>query len=99
MKRCRPFLGLLVAALLALPALFPAFAAEEAPTISNLVIFARFVDDGRDVFNLDYETTGGWKHNNWQDIKTLYDGEGAATDTSFKNYLRTVYGGREIVQN
>ena len=61
MKRFKPLCGLLAAAAFAFLAASPSFSAQEAPTVSNLVIFARFADDGRDVFNLNYETVGGWK--------------------------------------
>ena len=63
--------------------------------VSNVVIFAKFKSDSRDIFNAKSSS-----YNNWTLIKNMYDkNEWQGSDNSFKNYIKTITEGKVEVDN
>lgn len=72
--------------------------------VANLVIFVKFSDDDRDIYNATYSST--YTRENWQLIKKMYDSnithdytDGKEYDNSFKNYIKTISNGKVNVSN
>ena len=62
--------------------------------VANMVIFVKFSDDDRDIYNATYNSS--YSRENWQLIKKMYDCnttydyvENKEYDNSFKNYIKT----------
>lgn len=80
-------------------------AADTTKEVANLVIFVKFSDDTRDIYNATYDS-GSYTRNNWNLIKKMYNyspnhdyTEGVDYDNSFKNYIRTISNGMVNVTN
>ena len=73
---------------------------EKNSNFTNLVIFAKFNDDNRDIFNASYQN-GSYSANNWTSIKNMYNKNVQYTgyDDSFKNYINTITEGKINVNN
>ena len=73
---------------------------DDKSNFSNLIIFAKFNDDNRDIFNAtkDY---GTYKTNNFESIKKMYNENILYTgyDASFKKYISTITEGKINVNN
>ncbi len=69
--------------------------AETCTKITNVVIFAKFKSDSRDIFNAKSSS-----YSNWTLIKNMYDkNEWQGSDNSFKNYIKTITEGKIEVDN
>lgn len=73
--------------------------------VGNLVVFVKFADDTRDIYNANYDS-GSSQRNNWDLIKKMYDYSldhdytyNADYDDSFKNYIATISEGKVNVTN
>ncbi len=73
--------------------------------VGNLVIFARFNDDTRDIYNAVYDT-GSVTRSNWSLIKKMYNENSnydylqqETYDNSFKNYISEISDGKVNVEN
>lgn len=74
-------------------------------TVSNLVIFVKFQDDTRDIYNAKYDS-GSYIRKNWQEIKKMYDADvnydyvlQKDFDNSFKNFISVISEGKVQVNN
>lgn len=67
---------------------------------SNLVLFVKFKDDTRDIFNAKY-TYEGYNTNNWTNIKNMFNKNIQYTkvDDSFKKYIDIVTNGKVKINN
>lgn len=80
-------------------------AADTNQEVSNLVVFVRFSDDTRDIYNAVYDS-GSYTRSNWNLIKNMYEynpnhdyTEDVDYDNSFKNYISTISNGKVNVTN
>lgn len=70
-------------------------AAGNTAEIANVVVFVRFQDDTRDIFNDTNKKTGTEYRSNWQKIKNMYD----VDRDSFSKYISEVTDGKVHVTN
>ena len=69
--------------------------AMDTKTISNVVVFTKFKDDTRDIFNAKTSSS-----DNWTLIKNIYNkNESNGEDNSFKNYIKIISEGNLEVNN
>ena len=69
--------------------------ATDTKKVSNIVVFAKFKDDTKDVFNAKSQS-----YSNWTLIKNMYNkNEGNGGDNSFKNYINIISEGKVEVDN
>ena len=63
-------------------------AAGNTAEIANVVVFVKYQDDTRDIFNATngYESSSIYYRSNWQEIKKMYD----LDPDSFSNYIKAV---------
>lgn len=80
-------------------------AAQTTQEVGNLVIFVKYADDTRDIYNAVYDT-GTIVRSNWNLIKKMYDSNpvhdytyNADYDNSFKNYISVISEGKVNVTN
>ena len=68
-----------------------------AAEIANVVIFVRYQDDNRDIFNATngQDSSSIYYRSNWQEIKKMYD----LSPDSFSNYITAVTEGKVNVTN
>lgn len=73
---------------------------EANANFTNLIVFVKFKDDSRDIFNAtkDYTT---YKTSNFETVKNMFDKNITYTsyDDSFKNYIKEVTNDKVRVQN
>lgn len=70
-------------------------AAGNTAEIANVVVFVRFRDDTRDIFNATNGQTGINYRSNWQEIRNMYD----LAPNSFSNYITAITEGKVHVAN
>lgn len=70
-------------------------AAGSTAEIANVVVFVRFQDDTKDIFNATNKKTGTEYRSNWQKIKNMYD----VDRDSFSKYISEVTDGKVHVTN
>lgn len=80
-------------------------AADTTKEVANLVVFVRFNDDTRDIYNAVYDG-GSYARSNWDIIKKMYDYSpkhdytyNEDYDNSFKKYISTISNGMINVTN
>lgn len=96
-RRLQRLLSAVLAVFLAMAFLLPEMAgaasvqaADNTAEIANVVVFVKYQDDTRDIFN----ATNG-SRSNWQEIKKMYD----LDSDCFSNYISTVTEGKVHVTN
>ena len=72
-------------------------AAENTSEIANVVVFVKFEDDTKDIFNAtnNYDSSDMYYRSNWKEIKKMYD----LDPDSFSNYISAVTEGKVHVTN
>lgn len=80
-------------------------ASQTTQEVGNLVVFVKFNDDNRDIYNAVYDS-GSMVRRNWDLIKKMYDAnptydysDGNTYDNSFKNYISEISDGKVNVTN
>lgn len=72
-------------------------AAGSTAEIANVVVFVKFQDDTKDIFNAtnNYDSSSVYYRSNWLEIKKMYDSD----PDSFSNYISAVTEGKVHVTN
>ncbi|MDE5747933.1 MAG: immune inhibitor A, partial [Acetatifactor sp.] len=72
-------------------------AAGSTAEIANVVVFVKFQDDTKDIFNAtnNYDSSSVYYRSNWQEIRKMYD----LDPDSFSNYIQAVTEGKVHVTN
>ena len=72
-------------------------AAGNTAEIANVVVFVKFQDDTKDIFNAtnNYDSSSLYYRSNWQEIKKMYD----LDSDCFSNYISAVTEGKVHVTN
>ena len=72
-------------------------AAENTAEIANVVVFVKFQDDTKDIFNAtnNSDSSSLYYRSNWQEIRKMYDRD----PDSFSNYISAVTAGKVHVTN
>lgn len=72
-------------------------AAGNTAEIANVVVFVKFQDDTKDIFNAtnNYDSSSVYYRSNWQEIRKMYDLE----PDSFSKYIQAVTEGKVHVTN
>lgn len=69
-------------------------AAGRTQEVANVVVFVKYQDDTRDIFNAT-NVQGNYVYSNWKDIKNMYD----LDRDSFSNYISAISEGAVHVTN
>lgn len=111
MKKCKTILNRILISLLVLCLItvaVPMHAQANTTTtqeVGNLVVFVKFGDDTRDIYNAVYDT-GSVTRSNWSMIKKMYNEninydylQQESYDNSFKSYISEISDGKVSVEN